>query len=114
MDRLRTARRALGMRRHFWPAALGAGVIAGIGFPHSGAAQDASDLRREMTQMRQQYDAALKQIRRDYDARLRRLEARLKEADTKPAAAPAALPGAPLGTAATGAPPPAPPGLVVP
>jgi hypothetical protein len=105
MDRVRTGRRTLRMRCRLLPAALGAGVIASIGFPLSGAAQTGSDLQREIKEMRQQYDAELRRLRRDYDARLRRLEARLKESESTPAAAQGQLMGVPLGPIATGAPP---------
>src|SRR5215207_7005648 len=113
MNRVQTARRTLHGRRRVWPAALGAGVIASIGFSPVAMAEDNSDVRRELTQMRKQYDAELQRLRRDYDARLRRLEAKLKDAEQKPAAAPTTYPPAPLGPVATVAPPP-PPGAVLP
>ncbi len=39
-------------------------------------------VRRDMQQMRQQYDAMLEQMRRDYEARLQSMEDRLKSAET--------------------------------
>jgi hypothetical protein len=90
MHRLQATRRTVCVRRRIRPAALSAGIIAIIGFPLPGGAQTASDLQREMKEMRKQYDAALKQLQRDYDARLRRLEARLKAAERQPAPTPVA------------------------
>jgi hypothetical protein len=106
MDRVQTVRRTLHGRWRMWPAALGAGVIASIGLSPVTMAEDNVDVRRELMQMRKQYDAELQRLRRDYDARLRRLEARLKESDQKPAAAPTTYPAAPPGPVATVAPPP--------
>lgn len=51
------------------------------------AAQDAAQVRRELQQMRQQYDAQLEQMRRDYEARLQDLEQRLKTTETATVAA---------------------------
>ena len=81
MNRLRHAR--LAARRH-WPVAISAGVIATIGFSLPGAAQNLTDVQRELTEMRRHYDAELKRLQRDYDARIRRLEAQLKAAEKKP------------------------------
>lgn len=107
MDRLQTARRSLHKGWRIWPAALGAGVIASIGFSPPGAAEDAADLRREMTQMRRQYDAELKRLRRDYAARLRRLESRIEEgeAERRPSTLQATPPAASPGPVITAAPP---------
>jgi hypothetical protein len=106
MEHMQTARRALQDRRRVWPTALGAGVIASIGFSPVGMAEDNADLRRELTQMRKQYNTELQRLRRDYDARLRRLEARLKEAEEKPAAARATQAAAPEVPVAAATPPP--------
>src|SRR5712692_1592395 len=98
----------------FRPLALGASLIATIGFPSPGAAQDLADLQRELKEMRQHYDAELKRLQRDYDARIRRLEAQVKAARSKPPASAEPLQtGAPIGPVATAAPPP-PPGVIAP
>src|SRR5689334_25416768 len=108
MNRLRHAR--LAARRH-WPVAISAGVIATIGFSLPGAAQNLTDVQRELTEMRRHYDAELKRLQRDYDARIRRLEAQLKAAEKKPITAAAAPPAEPPREPTRGAamsPPPAP------
>jgi hypothetical protein len=90
MDRLQSARRSVRACRRFPPIAIGAGFIAAVALPGPGAAQNVTDLQREVAQMRATYEAELKRLRQDYDARLRRLETRLKEAGRKPPVAPAA------------------------
>ena len=109
MNRLRHAR--LAARRH-WPVAISAGVIATIGFSLPGAAQNLTDVQRELTEMRRHYDAELKRLQRDYDARIRRLEAQLKAAEKKPITTaggePAKVSPEVSGAAITLPPPPAP------
>jgi hypothetical protein len=51
------------------------------------AAQDLDAVRREMRQMREQYDAELKRMRDAYERRLGELEQRLKATETKAGAA---------------------------
>src|SRR5215204_3655048 len=111
MNRVQTARRTLHGRWRVWPTALGAGLIASIGFSPAAMAEDNADVRRELMQMRKQYDGELQRLRRNYDARLRRLEAKLKDTEQKPAAASTTYPSTPLGPVATVAPPP---GVVLP
>ena len=90
MDRLQSAHRVWRVCHHLRPAAAGAGFTAAVALSLPAAAQNMADLQREVAQMRVQYEAELKRLRQDYDARLRRLEARLKAAERKPVAAPAA------------------------
>src|SRR3954451_13051664 len=90
-----------------WPVALGAGMIATIGFPLSGSAQNVADVQRELTEMRRYYDAELKRLQHDYDGRLRRLEAQLKAAQRKPATASSRL-VEPVAESVAPSPPPAP------
>jgi hypothetical protein len=107
MNRLRHTRLAA---RRRWPVAISAGVIATIGFSLPGAAQNLTDVQRELTEMRRHYDAELKRLQRDYDARIRRLEAQLKAAEKKPigvVGAPSA--NAPPEAARAAVMPPAPP-----
>jgi hypothetical protein len=51
------------------------------------AAQDLQTLRREMQDLKRQYDAQLERMRRDYESRLQQLEQRLKAAEESAAAA---------------------------
>src|SRR5712691_9230914 len=106
MDRLQQARCALRPHHRQWPASVGAGLIAAISCSLPAAAQEVSEVHRELKQMRQQYEAELSRMRRDYDARLSRLEARLKAAERKPAVAPVPPPETLVGPVATAVPPP--------
>jgi len=57
--------------------------LLGTSLAHPAAAQSGVDtLRREMQQMRTQYDALLDQMRRDYEARMANMEQRLKAAES--------------------------------
>lgn len=85
MDRLQQARCALRARHRQWPASIGAGLMAAISCSLPAAAQEVSEVQRELKQMRQQYEAELNRLRRDYDTRLSRLETRLKAAENKSA-----------------------------
>lgn len=72
-------------RAAFLPAmVLSAAVSAGFGPATPAMAQSSGvdAVRRDMQQMRQQYDAMLEQMRRDYEARLQAMEGRLKSAET--------------------------------
>jgi len=107
MNRLRHAR--LAVRRH-WPVAISAGLIAVIVFSLPGAAQNLTDVQRELTEMRRHYDAELKRLQRNYNARIQRLEAQLKAAEKTPIGAVAAQPANPPPAAARAAVmPPSPP-----
>src|SRR5437763_1323958 len=101
-------RREARARLRYLSTAAGAGLIAALGVSSPAAAEDVSDLRRELKEMQRHYDAELKRLQSKYEARLRHLESRLK-ADAKPSVAvpaPEALPG----PVVTAAPPPPPPG----
>ena len=114
MVRQQTPRaRARRQQHQRWPAALGAGMIATIGFPLSGSAQNVADVQRELTEMRRHYDAELKRLQRDYDTRIRRLEGQLKAAQAKPAPAPPE-PVAPVAASAALPPPASRPAVVPP
>src|SRR5437763_1179071 len=103
--RVRRERRG---RLRYLSTAAGAGLIAALGVSSPAAAEDVSDLRRELKEMQRHYDAELKRLQSNYEARLRRLESQLK-AEAKPSVAVPA-PEAPPGPIATAAPPPPPPG----
>jgi hypothetical protein len=110
MVRQQTPRALTCARHRQWPAALGAGIIAIIGFPIPVSAQNIADVQRELTEMRRHYDAELKRLQRDYDARIRRLEGQLRAAQSKPApVGPAAASFGPVATAGAPAAPPPPP-----
>ena len=88
MDRLLTANRDARAGRRSRPATFGAGLAAALAVPLPAFAQTVADVQRELAQMKQQYEAEMHRMRHDYDARLRRLEARLKAAEAKPAGPP--------------------------
>lgn len=80
----------------FRAAARPSALLPALAFTAAGAAittpafaQSASvdSLRREVQQMRQQYDALLEQMRHDYESRLQDLEQRLKSAEAAASAA---------------------------
>jgi hypothetical protein len=108
MNRLLAADRDACAGRRTWPAAFGASLTAALAVPVPASSQTVSDVQRELTQMKQQYEAELRHIRQDYDARLRRLEARLKAAESRP---PAATPATAAPVAAISTAPPAPTGF---
>src|SRR5437763_10145584 len=103
--RVRRERRG---RLRYLSTAAGAGLIAALGVSSPAAAEDVSDLRRELKDMQRHYDAELKRLQSKYEARLRHLESRLK-ADAKPSVTVTAPEAAP-GPAAMAAPPPPAPG----
>jgi hypothetical protein len=77
-----------------WPSgSLGRGLIFalplsfGMVAAHPAAAQDLGDIRREMEQMRRQYDAELERMRQQYEKRLQGMEQRLNAAEDKASAA---------------------------
>ncbi len=70
---------------------------------------DLQSIRREMQQMRQQYDSALKKLEQDYNARLKRMEQRLDAAQKATAAAQAKANQAQKTAAAASTPQPPPP-----
>src|SRR5205085_4690277 len=101
-------RRESRARPRYFSTAVGAGLIAALGVSSPAAAEDVSDLRRELKEMQRHYDAELKRLQSKYEARLRHLESRLN-GEAKPSVAvpaPEALPG----PVVTAAPPPQPPG----
>ncbi len=69
-------------RPAFVPAMLLAAVSAAPTAPALAQTSGVDAVRRDMQQMRQQYDAMLEQMRRDYEARLQSMESRLKSAET--------------------------------
>lgn len=91
-------------------AALGLFSLAVALTPAPSAAQSDSleAVRREIQQMRAQYDALIEQMRRDYEARLQAIEARVKATETDAEAqkaalvAPAAAPSAPAPAPSSG------------
>ncbi|HYU11103.1 MAG TPA: hypothetical protein VEK82_00905, partial [Stellaceae bacterium] len=108
---MHTLQNAVRAARRRLPTALGAGVIATVGFSLPGAAQSVADVQRELGEMRRHYDAELKRLQRHYDARIRRLEAQLKLAEKKPipaTASTATAPPEPARTQVTKLPPSAP------
>src|SRR5215213_1998005 len=105
MNRLLAADRNACAGRRTWPAAFGASLTAMLTVPLPAFAQTTADVQRELTQMKQQYEAELRRMRQDYDARLRRLEARLKPAERRLPAAPKAVPAAAAVAAVNAAPP---------
>ncbi len=67
------------------PVVAGAGLIAALGFSSPATADDVGDMHRELKEMQRHYDAELKRLKNDYGGRLRRLEARLKAAESNTA-----------------------------
>src|SRR4051812_47952277 len=104
MNRLLGAGRDACAGRRTWPAAFGVGLTAALAAPVPASSQTVNDVQRELTQMKQQYEAELRRMRHDYDARLRRLETRLKAAESRPPT----MAKAPPPNAAVNAAPPAP------
>src|SRR5688572_25807108 len=99
MNRLLVTDRDVRAGRRIWPAAFGAGLTAVLTVPLPAFAQTTADVQRELTQMKQQYEAELRRMRQDYDARLRRLEARLQAAEKRPPAPASTAPVAPVAAA---------------
>jgi hypothetical protein len=64
------------------PSVVAGAVSLGLGAPAQAQGTGVDAVRRDMQQMRQQYDAMLEQMRRDYEARLSAMEQRLKSAET--------------------------------
>jgi hypothetical protein len=99
--------RSAGASRIVLSALLATTMLAAM--PRPAAAQQRSDideLRQEMQQMRQQYDAMLQQMRASYETRLREMDARLKAAEDKADQAAAPPPSAPPPALASTAAPP--------
>jgi hypothetical protein len=79
MSRIHNPAKASGARRVL---ALALPLYAGLGVATPAHAQDdLAGLKREMQQMRQQYDAALKRLQSQYEAQLKEMEKRVEAAE---------------------------------
>lgn len=67
----------------FKSAALGLPAFLGIVAASPAAADELSDMRQEIQQMRQQYESELQRLQQNYENRLLQMEQRLKAAETK-------------------------------
>jgi len=86
--------------------ALASPALAQSPAPPAPSAAGLDELRRELQQMRQQYDAALQQMRDSYESRLRDMDARLKAAEAAASAPPTQPAPATAATAPTPVTPP--------
>jgi hypothetical protein len=88
-------------------AACGLPLLLGAVAAGPAAADELSDLRQDMQQMRQQYDDELQRLQKDYESKLQQMERRLKAAEDKAEAAQKAAAKAQQQPAVAAAPPPA-------